>query len=53
MTGRAFEAAVAAGMANGIVEDPMITAAAFVARLITLSETVIAEPGTSVCDPRT
>ena len=45
MTGRAFEVAETTGVTNGIVDDSITTAAAFVAKLTTLPETVMAEPG--------
>lgn len=52
MTGRAAET-VGAGTANGIFEDPTKTAEAPVARLMTVLETVMAEPGMRVCEPKT
>lgn len=51
MTGRATEVP-AIGAANGTVDEPMTTAATFVARLIRVFEMVMAEPGLSVWDPR-
>ena len=52
MTGGAADA-FAAGAARDMEEEPMKTAEAPVARLTTVSETVIAEPGTRVCEPMT
>ena len=52
MMGRATEVP-GTGAANGMVDEPMTTAAAFVARLITVFEMVMAEPGWRVWDPRT
>lgn len=51
-TGRAAELA-GFGTASGMTDDPIATAAALVARLTTVFDTVIAEPGTRVWDPRT
>ena len=45
--GRATEVAEN-GTVSDITDDPITTAAALVARLITVFETVIAEPGTRV-----
>ena len=41
------------GIANGIVDDPTKSAEAPVAKLMTVSETVMAEPGTTVLPPIT
>ena len=47
MTGGATED-TELGTVNGIVDEPMTTTAAFMARLMTVFETVMAEPGRSV-----
>lgn len=41
------------GTASGMVDDPMYRAEAAVAKLITVFETVIADPGTTVCPSMT
>lgn len=51
MAGRAADCVAAMGITNGIVDDPIMRAEAPVARLMTLLETVMAEPGARVLLP--
>lgn len=51
-TGRGLDVA-GEGIDKCTVDEPMMMAAALLARLTGVLETAIAEPGTRVCDPKT
>ena len=53
MTGTTATEVGETGADNLMADEPMAIEAAFVAKLMTVLETVIAEPGTRVCDPMT